>query len=215
MAFGPSNDQKQANNLLNSNAQQGSEASKEARQAAQGFLGQFSNTIAAPTNYFSRILSGDKTLMGQAIAPAANAISSQFDTAARQVRQGVPRGGYASTILGELPFQKAAAVGGLFSQLQPMAASGLLSASSQLGNTGANLMNSGSNYLGVGTQAANAYEQAATQQQQAKMNAWMGLGQLGMGALTGGLGGGLFSGIGSIFKPKAAAGAEPPGGWWT
>jgi phage-related minor tail protein len=164
----PSNDQSQANNLLNYNAQ----TATQARDTGMGYLNLFSQNLDAPTGYFQKLLSGDKTLMSQAVAPTAGAISSQFDAAKRSVNQNMPRGGYSSTLQAELPFQKAQQVGNLFSTLQPAAAQGLMNIAGLQGQLGANLINTGFN---AGNYASGLFGQFAGQQQNQANQAGQGI----------------------------------------
>lgn len=178
LGAGPNKTEQQANNLLNFNAQDATRNSQQARDTGMNFLANFHNTLGAPANYFQRLLSGDKTLMSQAVAPTANAISSQYDAARRTVNQNMPRGGFSSVLQAELPFQKAKATGDLFSILQPAAAQGLMGIAGMEGQVGGNLMNTGLGYFGEGTRAAGLLGQLAGGQQDRAFKAGSGIGGL-------------------------------------
>lgn len=92
---------------------------------AAGGLNTANTTLQPSTDYWTKLLSGDPATMANAVAPTANAINTQFDTQARQAAMSGPRGGYQATNLANLPWQKAATIGGLYQSLQPQAAAGL------------------------------------------------------------------------------------------
>jgi hypothetical protein len=60
--------------------------------------------------------------MTEAVAPEAGAITAQYDAARRTAYAHMPRGGYRSTTLAELPFRQAQDVGRLYQTLRPQAA---------------------------------------------------------------------------------------------
>lgn len=95
-------------------------------QGAQG-VGAANTTLQPSTDYWTKLLSGDPATMTSAVAPTANAINQQYDTATRQAVSQSPRGGYMSGQLAALPWQKAATIGNLYQSLQPTAATNLSS----------------------------------------------------------------------------------------
>ncbi len=114
-------------------------------QGAQGFqtAGQ---TLQPSVDYWTKLLSGDPSAVSSAIAPTANVINKQYDTASRQAATTLPRGGYSSGLQASLPFQKAAQIGNLAEGLQPLAAQGLQSSAGLQGS-----LAQGLGGLGLGT----------------------------------------------------------------
>ena len=186
------------------------ELSAEAKQAQTGLLGNmgtaqnyqnllqpymtsFYNTaqqgIASPMDYYAKILSGDKAAMTQAIAPEAQAIGSNYATAARTAQTTMPRGGYASTTMANLPFMQANSINTLLQQLRPQAAAAmgnLALGAGQLGTSaGGNMLNAlqlsnqaGQGVLGTGTQQQGNLMQYQLGQQQQQYQSGLGLGGL-------------------------------------
>lgn len=106
-----------------------------------------SATLQPTVDYWTKLLSGDQGEMAKAIAPEANSISAQYDTAQRAAQTNLPRGGMAGAIGAGLPFAKAAQVGNLFSSLRPQAAAGLQNAAGLQGQFAQGVTGAG---LGIG-----------------------------------------------------------------
>jgi hypothetical protein len=91
-------------------------------QAGLGITKAGLQTISGdPLTYWTRLLSGDQQAITEAMAPEAAAISSQYGAAERSASM-LPRGGFRSATLAELPFQKATAIGNEALKLRPEAA---------------------------------------------------------------------------------------------
>jgi hypothetical protein len=163
---------------------------------AQGFLTSGQQAFQAPTDYWSRILSGDQQEINRVIAPEANRISGAYGQAARQASMFLPRGGYASTKLAELPFQRASDIGNLANTLRPQAAQNLGNLAGAQSSIGSGLLG---NILSVFGQAG----QGAGQTGNSILN--YGLAnrgqQFGQGQAIGGSLGALFQKIGPLLKP--------------
>ncbi len=115
-------------------------------------------TFQQPLDYWSAILSGDKTAMGRAIGPTATAVGQQYDTANRAASTMLPRGGYRSTIQAELPTQKAGVISQALLGLQPQAAQQVGNIASQIGGLGLGIgqLGLGTGQLGLGEQGLGA-----------------------------------------------------------
>lgn len=95
--------------------------------------------LQSPVNFYSALLSGDPTRITQALAPTAAAVGQQFIAPTEEAMQTMPRGGYASSTIAELPFTEASKVGNAALGLQPAAAealTGLGTQEQQLGMAG-------------------------------------------------------------------------------
>lgn len=181
--------------LSKSGSSQAPALSAEAKQAQTGLLGnmgtaqnyqnllqpymtsfynQAQQGIASPMDYYAKLLSGDRAAMTQAIAPEAQAIGSNYATAARTAQTTMPRGGYASTTMANLPFMQANSINTLLQQLRPQAAAAmgnLALGAGQLGTSaGGNMLNA----LGLSNQAGQGVLGTGTQQQGNLMNYQMG-----------------------------------------
>lgn len=222
---GPSNDQKQSNNLLNFNAQQatpayqnsisqGNKAIQSGQQAlgtGMNFLHQFSNTLGAPTNYFQNILSGNNANTTSALAPEISKIGGNLNQTMQSTAQLAPRGGGRSSMLFNLPYQAASQTAGVYNQARPQAANALTGIAGQLGSvglgqegvgtslygTGGSLFNSGANFMQAGNQAAGTFGNQAAQQAEAKRQAG-GAGGGFLGNILGNTLGHFFPGVTSI-----------------
>lgn len=200
LGTGSSNDQKQSNNLLNYNAQAATPASQGAQASGNSslntgmqYLNSFSNTLAAPTNYFQNLLSGNKAQTTAALAPDINRINDQNTGTLQSTSTLTPRGGGRSSTLFNLPFAGTTQTAGLYNGARAGAAQGLTGIAgeqgqvgTQTGTLGANLLNTGANYLNAGTTAASDLGGQAGQQRQQSANAFSSLGQGVYGLLTGG-----------------------------
>jgi hypothetical protein len=169
---GRTNDQKQANNLLNYNAQTASRNSGTALNTGLNYLNQFSNNLQGPTNYFQSLLSGNQAQSTAALAPNINQIQGQQNQALQSASNLSPRGGGRSSTLFNLPFQAASQISGLYNSLRPQAAQGLESIAGMEGNMGSNLVDIANRFLQSGTQASGLYgSQAGQQSLQQQQNA--------------------------------------------
>ncbi len=219
----PSNDQSQANNLLNAQAQLGNrlsqqslDTSAEARNTGMGFLNRFTSALAAPQNYFQSLLSGNQAQTTAALAPDIARLRGQAQQGIQAASMLAPRGAGRSGLLFNLPQQAQAETAGLFNQARPAAAAGLTQIAQPLGAVGTNLMNTGvgyansaANFLGAGTAGARSLSDAAAIQQaqrnQAGSQVGSGitgiLGQVPWGKIFGGNQGGNFGTTPGIFDP--------------
>lgn len=101
-------------------------------------LGQGVGLLQDPTAFFQALLSGDPTRTTQALAPTAATISSQYAPMTSQAQGQLPKGGYASSTLAELPFAQAGQVGNAALGLQSQAAQGLTGLGTSIAGLGQN-----------------------------------------------------------------------------
>ena len=169
-----------------------------------GFLNDARNAYQAPQNYFQGLLSGNQAQTTSALAPDINRIQGQTQQALQNTSNLSARGGGRSGTLFNLPFQSQSNISGLYNQLRPQAAQGLMGVGQGLGQLGAQTGalglgmgglglgagGLGANYMGLGNQAAGTMFGAGTQQQLQQTQAGQGLGSLFSSVLSG-LGGGM------------------------
>lgn len=88
-------------------------------------LGEGVNLLQDPAKFFSDLLSGDPSRMTQVLAPTASLIQQQQQPLIQQAQQNLPRGGFASSTIAELPFATAGKVNDAALGLQSSAAQNL------------------------------------------------------------------------------------------
>lgn len=72
----------------------GLDTSKSLGTTGQQTVGQGVNALGSSLNYFQKLMSGDRSVVSQAVAPETNAVQAQADAARRgQVASGTARGG--------------------------------------------------------------------------------------------------------------------------
>jgi hypothetical protein len=103
---------------------------------AQNFLQQGSQTFQPSIDYWTKILSGDRSEITGAVAPEIGRISTGYDQAAKTAGQFAPMGGGRSSLMAELPFRKAQDISTLISGLRPQAAQQLSGIAAQLSQLG-------------------------------------------------------------------------------
>jgi hypothetical protein len=197
---------KQAQQGLLANQQTGQQYASQINPYMTGFYGQAQQGIQAPMDYYAKLLSGDKAAMAEAIAPEAQRIGSNYAMASNTARTVMPRGGYASTTMANLPFRQAGEINTLLQTLRPGAAAAMGTlglGAGQLGSqAGSNMIQAlagstqaGQGVLGTGVQQQGNLLQNQQYQQQQMYQQGMGIGN-------------LLSGIdwSKIFKGSSAAG---------
>ncbi len=101
---------------------------------AMDTTGKALGSLSPAEDYWTKLLSGDKTTQLQAIAPAATQAGQNYANASTGIQQQQARGGYAGVLSAGLPQAQAREVNNMLYQLQPTAATNL--------NTIANTKNS-------------------------------------------------------------------------
>jgi len=90
-----------------------------------GTFGKGLDTAQPSIDYWTKILSGDRAAIGEAISPETRQIAANYEGAKRSASMYAPAGGGRAAMLGQLPFQRGAAISDLISGLRPQAASQL------------------------------------------------------------------------------------------
>jgi hypothetical protein len=96
-----------------------------------GLIQSGQTSLAAPTGYFSRLLSGNRALQSQAIAAPRAAISDTYSGAERGLEHSGVRGAARDEAKAELGRSQAGAISSLITGVQPAAAGAL----TQIGQT--------------------------------------------------------------------------------
>lgn len=115
----------------------------------QGMIRGGQQTLAQPTSYFSRLLSGNRALQSQAVAAPRAAISDTYRGAERGLERGGVRGAARDQAKAELGRERAAAISSLITGVQPGAAAALT-------GIGEGEIGAGSSLVGQGIGAAGA-----------------------------------------------------------
>jgi len=115
-----------------------------------GMVEEGRGTLAAPTSYYSKLLSGNRALASQAVAAPRAQISDVYRGAERNLERSGVRGAAREVAAGELGRQRAAQISSLITGVQPGAAAALT-------GIGQNQIQQGAGLAGTGTAAtANA-----------------------------------------------------------
>jgi hypothetical protein len=128
-----------------------------------GMVAQGQTTLAQPTNYYSRLLSGNRALASQAVAAPRGAITDVYRGAERNLEQGGVRGAARDVAKAEIGRSRAGQISSLITGVQPAAAGALTSIGETQTGQGAGIASTGvsatgtsgslySNLLGQGTQ---------------------------------------------------------------
>jgi hypothetical protein len=88
-------------------------------------LGEAESTLQMPTDYWSKLLSGNRAEMMSAEAPEIQNISDLYGQQKKNISMFTPQGGGQTAALTEAPFQQARDVGTLLEKARPQAAQAL------------------------------------------------------------------------------------------
>jgi hypothetical protein len=80
--------------------------------------------LRGPLDFYNTLLQGDRTAIGQLIAPEAKAISEGYQRAEENVAETAPRGGAVTTAMANLEGKKASQVGELYTTARSRGAEG-------------------------------------------------------------------------------------------
>lgn len=170
-------------------------------------------------DYWSRILSGDRSEMTSVLSPEIARIGEGYTQARREVGQFAPRGGGRASTLGEIPFRRGRDVSELFAKMRPLAAQSLGQLAGEAGRMGVSSGFLEAQLGGMPIQAAKVLLDAAAKKKQDWWNRVMagaqGAGQVGawMGSTLGAgtKGGGTASGpnLGEIGATGGSSGVYP------
>lgn len=92
---------------------------------SQGFYKAAGADLKGPTDYFTKLLSGNQAEMMSAEAPEIKDITGQLNQEKQNISKFTPQGGGQTATLSQLPFQQEAQVTNLLEKARPMAAQGL------------------------------------------------------------------------------------------
>lgn len=113
---------------------------------ASSMGGQATQAYSPVIDYWSRMLSPNRSVAMSALAPDIARMGDQNAAEMRAAATLTPRGGPSTSFMGQLPFQQMQNVQGLFQGLRPQAAQ-------QLGGVAGSLMTNSLNALSMGTAA--------------------------------------------------------------
>jgi hypothetical protein len=124
-------------------------------RTGSSLIGQGTQTLGAPTNYWSTLLSGNRAQMAQATAAPRAAISDVYSGAERNLERSGVRGAARDVAGAELGRERAGKIAGLTTGVQPAAAQELSQIGENLVGRGAGMYGQAgsiySNLLGHGT----------------------------------------------------------------
>lgn len=120
---------------------QGGGLVNQGQQTTQGAL----DTLQQPTNYWSKLLGGNRAQMSQATAGAKGSITDIYSGAARNLERSNVRGAARDVQKGELAREQAGKIAGLTTGVQPAAAEALSGIAGQKATIGAGQTSQGAN----------------------------------------------------------------------
>lgn len=129
-------------NVLNQDAQ----AQQTSLNSGQNLIGMGTQASQAPMNYWSSILSGNRSAMTGALAPEISRIGQGYQTAEQTSAALSPRGGPSAEFNAELPFAQQHDITSLLQGARPDAAK-------SLAGQGSNLLSAGTQSLLASTAA--------------------------------------------------------------
>lgn len=115
-----------------------------------GMIGQGRGTLAQPTNYYQKLLGGNRALASQAVAAPRAEISDVYRGATRSLEQSGVRGAQRDVAKTDLSRQRAGQISSLITGVQPSAAE-MLTGIGQTGiSQGAGIASTGTMATGTG-----------------------------------------------------------------
>lgn len=124
------------------------------QQTGSELVGEGRQTLQQPTNYWQRLLGGNRPLMAQATAGARGGITDIYRGAERGLEKSGVRGAQRDVAKAELGRQRASQIAGLTTGVQPFAAQQLMGIGGEQLGTGAPMLGQAgdiySNLLGQG-----------------------------------------------------------------
>ncbi len=103
---------------------------------ASGFLQKGGETFQPSIDYWSKLLSGDRQAINEAVGPETTRIAQNYEGAKTAATQFAPMGGGRSQLLAEMPFRRGQDISALISTLRPEAAKQLSTIAQQLSALG-------------------------------------------------------------------------------
>ena len=158
-----------------------------------------------PIDYWSSILSGDRSRMTSALGPELGRIGEGYQTAAQTSAALNPRGGPTPDFLSQQPYQQQRDVSTLFQQFRPQAAE-------QLSGAGSNLLANAINAIYGSTAAGRDVLNFEQSRRERERSGGEKMGQMIFDIFYPAQGqGGLASILGDIFKAKPKVAFPGPG----
>lgn len=133
-----------------------------------GMMTTGQQTLAQPTNYYQKLLGGNRALQTQAISAPRGAISDVYRGAERSLEKGGVRGAERDVQQGELSRQRAGQISSLITGVQPSAAQALTGIGQQQVQSGAGIAGQG---VGATGQSGNLFAALLGQGAQNRMYA--------------------------------------------
>lgn len=186
----------------------GNLASQGSQQFATGtgLTASGTSTLQQPTNYFSKLLSGNRALQSQAIAAPRGAIEDTYAGAERSLDRSGVRGAARDVAKADLAKNQAGAISSLITGVQPGAASALTSIGTTEQGIGANISGQGIGATGgSGNLFQNLLSQGSANRQYGNQQGQQFGGAFGK-LLFGLLGGGKNSPGANVFAPSTSGG---------
>lgn len=121
-----------------------------------GLIASGTSTLQQPTNYFSRLLSGNRALQSQAVAAPRGAITDTYSGAERSLERSGVRGAARDVAKADLAKGQAGAISSLITGVQPAAAGALTSIGEGQQAAGAGLTGQG---IAATGQSGNIFQQ--------------------------------------------------------
>lgn len=108
------------------------------------------NTLQQPTNYWSKLLGGNRASMAQATAGARGGVTDIYRGAERGLERSGVRGAARDVQKGELNRQRAGQIAGLTTGVQPAAAENLANIGAGTASLGGQISGQGGSMMGAG-----------------------------------------------------------------
>jgi len=129
----------------------------------QAYLNEGMRDFSGPMEYFSQILSGNKSQMESAIAPEKNDILSQYRAKRKQLAASGSRSGGTNEAVAQSEFSQAGDVASLLQKLRPQAAAGESEIAGKIAQLGLSESEMGSQQWMAALQAATNLSQQAVE----------------------------------------------------
>lgn len=162
----------------------------------QSLIGQAVNAYQPALSYLTRLVSGDRGLMTQALSPQLNQIGQTYNANVAAQEALTPRGGGRAALMTAMPYQQAQTMLDLYNQARSGAVAQLPGIAQGIGSLASPLFGAAVSGLNAATSAGAQNLQYAYLQNQANRQAGQQLGQ----------------GIASIFNPAGKQGISNTGG---
>lgn len=175
-----------------------SQASKQGSTMSKNLFDMGMPAAQQPINYWSSILSGDRSKMASAMGPELSRIGEGYQQAGQTSTALMPRGGPTPDFLAQQPYNQQRDVSTLFQQFRPQAAQ-------QLSGAGGNLLSNSIQALYGSTSAGRDVLNYEAERRKRDREAGAGIGKTIYDIFYPAQGQkGLAASLGDIFKPKTS-----------